>query len=1387
MRKLNLAFVLGVAAVAAVLGVGIHFAHAYQVRRNVSALLDRARRAEAGGNLAATEESLSQFLHIKRADGPTWLWYARIVDQQAPKGRERERVYLVHEQALRYNPGDSQLERRCADLAMELGQYNDARRHIERLYLRAPKDPEGQPADPELEDLLGQCYRGESKIGEAEELFRKAIAHDPTRVASYDRLARMLRKNLRQQEAADQLIQEMVKANFNSARAHLSRWQYQSDFHPPADADYVKRALELDPDDPDVLLAAAGVSEQKGELTAARCHLRNGMTHAPTNISFPLMLANLEIRDGRLDSAEAVLRKAIEVNPKAELDFVLADTLISLGKIEGKDQAKDFIERVASKGAVDGYVKYLEARLLVREERWPEAIAKIDMARALLASDRRISSRLSSMLADCYGRLGLYERRLDALHQVAADETDRRRELADGLARTGQLDKSFTIHCEILDRRPESRFDLVRLLIQKVLRQPRGQRSWREVEERLHEAEKSLPKQTADLAVLRAEVLAAQSRLEEAQKLIATARAKEPRNIRFRVILANIAQQLGSPTRALELLDQAEQDLGLSLDLQIARLNAWVAQGGEKAKTAVAQLAQTCSQLPAAERPAFLEPLARAAQRLGDVPLARRFWRELLALQPQNIQYMTPLLDLAADAGDGGEVNQLVGKIREIEGEEGTIWRFKEATYLIDQAQKGKSSGLNTAEKLASEIVMRRGDWWGGPALVAQAAEVKGEKETAARSYLQAVKLGCSSPVLIRRLVGLLYERRAYDEIDSLLRMLQDRGMAVENLTIATALDAVRNQDVEQGVKLARQVFPSSSVNALDHLFLGRFLMAAGRMEDGQKELSRALELGPSIPDAWLSYVQILVQTRQVGEAQAAVQAASKALPADRFAMTLAQCHAMIGDLKSTESLTRRALETQPIDPMMLRLAARLFMREGLDRQADLILAKLADPKTGASPADAHWASRTLGLRKIKGGDPQQLDRKIAELDQDLKANPDDIDDQRARAILLAGRPSRRHEAIQAFEELEKKIALDPEEQFLLAKLHGANRGLDRCRDRLLELLGGPKKEPRYIVYLVTVLLELGDLTLAEKWTAEYNRLEPQSPRALGLEAALLKAKKQTELLRSRLEKYAIEHSKQIGFVAMLFDRYGFAKEAESAYRSAVSQQPGEAQDTFAFIDFLARQNRAGDALSLCDKAWRALPPDRVAGASAAVATHAKLTDAQAGQINSWLLTALEQQPNNLALQVRLARFRAFQSRHDEAEAIYARVLAADPYNAESLNNLAWHLIFRHHRGREALELVNRAIDVADEIPSLLNTRALAFMELEQPDRALRDSGRVVASEPAAPWAYFHLARAQFLHNHAGEALKALQHAQELGLTLETVDPLERDSYQKLLQELNPS
>jgi tetratricopeptide (TPR) repeat protein len=1107
------------------------------------------------------------------------------------------------------------------------------------------------------------------------------------------------------------------------------------------------------------------------------------MQLAPSNSSFPLMLAALEERSGRLDQAEDVLRRAVAAYPSPELELILVETLIRTGKIEGPDQAREYIDRARNNGLAEGYVTYLEALILVQGERWPAAMAAIHAALSMLGSDHLITPKLNLMLAECCGRLGLPEKRMAALHAAVRDDASARPALAEELARSGDLKNAIAVYLDMIDRHPDARLNLVRLLIQSVLRQPRGRRNWEEVNQRLHEAEQALPHETEELATLRAELFAAQDRREDARALVASAQAMDPRSRRLRIVLANLTQQLGEATMAQRILDQAETELGPSVDLQIARLNFWVAQGGEEAKAATTRLAQTRSRFSTADQPAFVEALARATYLLGDLSSSLQHRRELSSLRRDDIPIMVQAFEVAIEVGNADAAESLVSKLRGIEGENGTTWRFAKATSLIDSARQHNGRGLEAARELAAEIKTLRPQWWGASALEAEIADLEKRRDEAANAYICAVELGDPSPRRARRAVELLYQRQAFDDIDRLVQMLSGRGMATESLTIKSALNAIRRQEFNRGIALARTLFPDNARSATDHLLFGRVLMAADSIKEATEELRRVVELAPSEPDSWLSYVEVLVKDRRLDEARSAIQTAAKALPPERSGLVLAQCYAMVGDKARAESLIHQSIDKkQPVDANTLQLAARFFMRQGWNTIVDSILARLADPNSGASPAEARWASRKRFLLRSATDNPKEVDQRIAELDRDLETDPDDLVSERARAILLAKRPGRRSEAISALEQLEKKSPLDSEEQFLVALLYGANQDLDRCQARLLKLLARPPRQARHVVFLVNVLLERGDLEQAEKWSRA--ALEPGSPRAIDLEVAVLKAKKQTERLRSRLEEHANKHPAQVGFVAGLFERYGYAKEAEVAYRKAINQQATDAQLVVSLINLLAYQDRAEEALALCRKARSALPDETFAGACVAVVTQARVSDSQARQIEAWLTEALGKQPGSLALQVKLARFRAFQRRYDDAEAIYRRVLATDPYNAEALNNLAWHLIFRHHKNQDALELIDRAIDASGEIASLINTRALAHLEMGNPELALPDCLRVLKHEPSTPSAHFHLARAHHLASDVAESKKAFDRAVELGLKLESVDPLERESYLKLCSEL---
>ena len=228
-----------------------------------------------------------------------------------------------------------------------------------------------------------------------------------------------MRADLRRDEEADAAIRAMVERNPESALAYIDRWRYAQEFAPPGDPGDIRRALELGPDDPEVRLAAAIASEQGQDPAAARVQWEKGWALDPGNASLAVGLARLEVREGHLDRAEAVLRRADRVHSSLDLAFELAEVLIFQGKIEGDDQAEGYIARLRDAGFGETLVRFLEAEVLVQKQRWAEAIARIEKDRAVLRSFPRLAVRLDLMLADGYGRMGADELRLDALRRAA--------------------------------------------------------------------------------------------------------------------------------------------------------------------------------------------------------------------------------------------------------------------------------------------------------------------------------------------------------------------------------------------------------------------------------------------------------------------------------------------------------------------------------------------------------------------------------------------------------------------------------------------------------------------------------------------------------------------------------------------------------------------------------------------------------------------------------------------------------------------------------------------------------------------------------------------------------------------------------------------------------
>jgi len=121
-----------------------------------------------------------------------------------------------------------------------------------------------------------------------------------------------------------------------------------------------------------------------------------------------------------------------------------------------------------------------------------------------------------------------------------------------------------------------------------------------------------------------------------------------------------------------------------------------------------------------------------------------------------------------------------------------------------------------------------------------------------------------------------------------------------------------------------------------------------------------------------------------------------------------------------------------------------------------------------------------------------------------------------------------------------------------------------------------------------------------------------------------------------------------------------------------------------------------------------------------------------------------------------------------------------------ALNNLA---VFLGHRGKDldqALEMVNKSIELAGPVGSLLDSRATVYLGMEEWEAAIDDLQEAISDSPTAP-RYFHLAEAHYGFQDIIEARKAMTKAESMGLSRKDLRKVEIPRYEALRKSLRES
>jgi cellulose synthase operon protein C len=1287
-----------------------------QVTRQARSAEVKADAAVKDGDFAKAEGLYRELLVVLPDDLDIRLKYADAHLKVDKSPKRQDDALQIYAGILRGHVGRNDVRMKQMQLRIDKGDYQGAEADLNILI-------DQNKNDGHLQFLMGQCYEKNGKnVVEAVKRYRTAIENRaPEQIEAYERLAYLFRGPLGKPVDADQAIEMMVQSDPKNYLVYLARGRYRREFRLPESAVDFTKALELAEGSPEVYLELAANKEIESKYDEARHILEDGLKKAPASASIYITLAKLERRTGHVDQAVKTLERGLEsATEKAGLHINLAEIRAALGET-GKLLVQ--IEELKKIGYNQVVVQLLTAQYHINASEFKQALQLLVPLESRVVGP--LKAPINNMLARCYSQLGEPARQQEAyLRAVKANPQDVQAKLGliERMRKQGELDGAIKEYRTLLKQVPGVvSLPLAQLLIARNRQRPAPQRDWTEVKRLIDTAEKSSP-QAVEPLILRADSYLAQDKYLEARSELEKARSRFPKNIAIRCAQANLMGLRKQLDEAQNLLDEAQKQLGDSVDLRLQRAKLSVAKGGPQVINDLNHLGQNLEPFSKEDRRKLLNGLATEFMRLQDLQGASRLWSRLAEQEPNDLDLRLNLLDLAFLTGSSKEIDQNVKQIEQIDGTEGFLTRCCQVRYLIWQAERVTATEpqealrLRTkARVLLSELASHRPDSSFIPMALAQLeqqelrqaslpdGEIQAKEENIIHLYRQAIDLGERSPPVMREMVKLLFKnKRGSEAIDLLHSIPVDSQLAGDLEHQAIAL-AVESRDFQRAEEIARKAVATKPDDFQARLLLVRILLASDHPTDAETVMRDAIDRSKTDPDRWITLVRVLLLNKHREEAAKAIKDAEANVPQPQVLLALAQCCELMGKAyegndeakknewyAKTKAWYEKAHTAHPDDFSITRRLTSFFLQTKqiaqVEAQLNTILKPGSKPQGGETIA---WARRTLALALVS--DPQRVRDALLILEPAAPAGQgaktlEDPEDLRVLAKVLAMQNTiqQRERAIKLLESLVGQNLANVEDRFLLARLEEISgnwpQALKVYRDVNLRT-----KNPRdlealshRLVYLTQFGVSLlrnhkasddQDLTEAQSLVDELKQHQPDQPDTLNLQVEVYQARNQidnavdliqTSAKRSDLTPIAVI---TLAGLAEKLGRLDIAEPLYRRYAALLNSRDG----AIVQARYFGRQGQIKDALNLCEPLW-ANPEnfERVAAACIEIVTSSNdpPDQVQIDRVAGWLEQAIKQKRDSTLLLAALGNCRERQKRYDDAKTLYESVIKQNPRNS---------------------------------------------------------------------------------------------------------------------------
>jgi len=1337
--------------------------------------------------------NLGRYLAIVRDDVPVLLKYADAQLNIRPlKGNNLRQAEAAYRTVLRADKNNSEAATKLTELYLAMGMPGEAEL-IAKNYLETNQDPE-------LRRMLAVALARQRKFDEAATELKNIIAEHPEQILAYETLGQLTEQRPEDfpdpNRPADWFFNEAVKNNPSSPLAYIIRaaFHLRSNDRPKALAD-LEQAEKLDLSDSLVRLRLAGgfinanVFFDANVFDKAEKHLMAVQMAEPTSQTLWRTWTTLALKSNSKTMMLKVAESGLKELSSQPWDFMptAAEFYIRCDEL---DRAGDCISKLRQKDIAPAATAFLEGLLADRRGHLSEA-AKC-FRRAIQSGNK--SPQVGLALASTLSRSGDAQSAMRQLRTLVSEWPDflnGRLALARLLAQTGnwaETAEQARMARQISPNSLDAALLNTQARMQLLAARSTGENAqmWQDIEDQLAALEKAtdnafpVKASQLQLAFLRSQFSKAQQLLEE---------MKNSYPSRVEVAMAEVEL-----LTAQDKTDEAKAKLYDAIrvfpeSISFVRYLAILLAAEDKTQECekIIKDALTRIEQPAAKRDLGLL-LAGFYNRWNEQEKRYQLLNSLTLDLPDDVLVQRELLRCEKVIKDSDRAQQLVDKIKSIEGEEGWQWRYEQARIWFQQ-DNFKNRYPQIISRLEENLLANPDDQT-SRMLFAAAYERAGQLPLAISTYREAYDRSPQNLRIIDAYVNVLYTAGEYDRVDEILQRAAGEKLFHPDLKKWEFQSYLRRGEWGSAIDILENLLANDPNNQSICLSLALLYMRQDKFAEAGELLDKLKIQDPNSLQVAVAQVELNVRQGKSAEAIALCDELINNLNNASVYIFRARTFVSIGEPNEAKEDFDHAITIEPNNVETWVARSDFYRSIG---QPDKAIADIQQALSMASD-NVRIQKRAISLL-LASKSPDRVRQGKTLLDEALTANPEDAELRlyKARSLLAEGTAPANEEAAQILQKItedQPKISqawallgeISLSQGQLLKAMDAALRGLVHTpNDRRLLLLKGraeAERSPLLAIPTRKLLHELypDDVDIALLLARTYIEIgETEKP---------------VTLLRKQLDMCdaSVRRRYEIALAVALY-KNGSKEEPQKIFDSLYQSAPDDPRPLIAQVQLL-KDDKLWSRLNQMVSHWcQNHPKDTYTPVAIAVDLVAT-EDSQAEKIAEDLLRRiLDRDPNSLPVMGSLAMLLQMTGRPEEAAKLYQRILKLQPDNVIIINNLAWILCEEQGKHQQALELAQRGLKIAPNYVDLIDTRGVAYYRLGQFDKAIQDFTKCLKlypkGTPAIAATYLHLARALDGLGQKDEAIENLNKALELNAETGGLSDADADEAQRLLDELS--